>query len=178
MQRQWVGQQWQRPRESLILHRSGRQLFRSLKCLRRFGKFHENTGEKCDRISSVSLRGRSARRWPQINYQESGREQMWPTPNWLHQHSLLPLLMLLFPSCFSSPTFTSFKKKKGKKKHVAHNPFLFWSWPEHECFALQTHKLVKSDGMPRGPISTPSGLCNVSRSWCSFCKRFNQDAAS
>lgn len=38
--------------------------------------------------------------WPQINYQETGREQMWPTPNWLHQHSLR--LLILFPSCFTS----------------------------------------------------------------------------
>lgn len=40
---------------------------------------------------------------PQINYQESGREQMWPTPNWLHQNAPFSLPLVL--PC-SAPPFT------------------------------------------------------------------------
>lgn len=49
--------------------------------------FKRNSGEKLDRVSSGSTRLLCCH-WPQINCQESGSEQMWPTLNWLHQHSL------------------------------------------------------------------------------------------
>lgn len=49
--------------------------------------FMRNSAEKLHHISSVSTR-LLCHRWPQINCQESGSEQMWPTPNWLHQHSV------------------------------------------------------------------------------------------
>lgn len=42
--------------------------------------------------------------WPQINYQETGREKMWPTPNCLYQHSLH--LLIHFPSCSALPCYS------------------------------------------------------------------------
>lgn len=108
--------------ESLILRWKGPQVFRTSKCWDHLESFKRNYGEKLDRISSVSTRLLCCH-WPQINCQESGSEQMWPTLNWLHQHSL-PL---------------SQRKRR--------EPSVFGSRPQHGCFTLQTHKLFRSDKM-------------------------------
>lgn len=118
--------------------------------------------------------------WPQINYQESGREQMWPTPNWLHQHSVC---LSFFPSCFalfcySLPLKAALLSPLPKRKSVQY-PSLFWSWPKHVSCTLQAlessfHLLVSVPlcrctncsyhlkcnhmeyrGGPPNPISTP-----------------------
>ncbi len=76
--------------------------------------------------------------WPQINYQESGREQMWPTPNWLHQHSLS--LLIIFPLRFRLVLLLPSSKScflLRRKKKSGQYPSLFWSWPKHVSCTLQ-----------------------------------------
>lgn len=46
--------------------------------------------------TSHSFHAKLVCQWPQINYQESGKEQMWPTPNWLHSLSLSASLCFFF----------------------------------------------------------------------------------
>lgn len=89
--------------------------------------------------------------WPQINYQESGTEQMWPTPNWLHQHSayvfslLFRLILLLPPSAFSSARQTwcginhcfvvDLNMCLAHYKHLRALSIFWWVFP---CVAVQT----------------------------------------
>lgn len=85
--------------------------------------------------------------WPQINYQESGREQMWPTPNWLHQHSL-SVCLSFFPSlfCFSLSSallsrcsihhcFVDLNMCLAHYKHSKALSIFWWVFP---CVAVQT----------------------------------------
>lgn len=44
--------------------------------------FHKNTGVETDRSRSQLVC-----HWPQVNYQESGRERRRLAQNWLHQHA-------------------------------------------------------------------------------------------
>lgn len=63
--------------------------------------------------TSHSFHAKLVCQWPQINYQESGKEQMWPTPNWLHSLSLSLLLSASsFSFVFHQLYFHLFTKKK------------------------------------------------------------------
>lgn len=84
---------------------------------------------------------------PQRDYQESGREQMWPTPNWLHQHSLC--LLVLFPLLF----FFYFRICTKRTSFSIQSPSQF-CWSQHVSCTLQApdwsfHLLISVSGKCR-----------------------------
>lgn len=92
--------------------------------------FKRNCGEKLDRISSVSTRLLCCH-WPQINCQESGSEQMWPTLNWLHQHSLSFSLALSCKASAEGPLCLEADHNMGVShyKHTNSSDRTKWSRP-------------------------------------------------
>lgn len=86
-----------------------------------FGKLHENTRENSDHISSVPWIAGLPSTTDKLS--ESGREQMWPTPNWLHQHSFCVLILFSCQSVLSflqKSTLLSPLHIKDKQNNIHH----------------------------------------------------------
>lgn len=95
IQHQWVGQQRPFQESSISFYTRMHMDFLEPWSVRSALESFMRTLEK-SLTTSHPFHAKLVCQWPQINYQESGKEQMWPTPNWLHQHSLSLSLCLFF----------------------------------------------------------------------------------